>query len=74
MDSQVPHQSKKKLKPPENAIKHVGLGFQMMLTIGVFGWLGYKLDTYLSSTPAFITSFIIIALVGNIYLILKSTK
>jgi F0F1-type ATP synthase assembly protein I len=46
-------------KDPVNSyLKYSGLAFQLLAAIGIFGWLGYKLDHYLSlKFPAFMLLF-----------------
>jgi F0F1-type ATP synthase assembly protein I len=34
--------------PVNSYLKYSGLAFQLLAAIGIFGWLGYKLDHYLS--------------------------
>lgn len=54
-------------------LKYTGLGLQLCVTIGVAGWLGYMLDQKLGfKFPAFLLSFIIIALVGSLYMLIKN--
>ena len=38
----------KKLKTYNSYLKYSSLGLQLLAAIGVFGWLGYKLDQYLN--------------------------
>jgi F0F1-type ATP synthase assembly protein I len=35
-------------EPVNSYLKYSGLAFQLLAAIGIFGWLGYKLDNYLS--------------------------
>ena len=56
-------------------IRYGGLGMQMLLTIGVAGWLGHKLDEYLSlEFPAFLLVFVMMALGGTLYKLYKAVK
>jgi len=56
-------------------IRYGGLGMQMLLTIGLAGWLGYKLDTWLSLRfPAFLLLFVLIALAGTLYKLYRSLR
>ena len=51
-----------------SALRYSGLGLQLLITIGVAGWLGYKLDQYLAiKFPAFMLLFGFLALAGTIY-------
>ncbi|MDV3310001.1 MAG: AtpZ/AtpI family protein [Cyclobacteriaceae bacterium] len=56
-------------------IRYGGLGMQMLLTIGVAGWLGHKLDEYLSlEFPAFLLVFVMLALGGTLYKLYRAVK
>ncbi len=55
-------------------LKFTGLGFSMMVSIGMLGYLGFLLDNYLNVSPLFILLFVIGGLIGDIYLVLKSTS
>ena len=49
-------------------LRYSGLGLQLLITIGVAGWLGYKLDQYLSLRfPAFMLFFGFLAFAGTLY-------
>ena len=48
----------KKLKTYNSYLKYSSFGLQLLAAIGVFGWLGYKLDQYLNlKFPAFMLLF-----------------
>lgn len=65
--------SQKEQKPYNSFLKYSGLGLQMVLTIGVAGWLGYLLDKKLSfQFPVFLLTFVVMALVGSLYLLIKN--
>ena len=56
-------------------IRYGGLGMQMLLTIGVAGWLGHKLDEYLSlEFPAFLLLFVMLALGGTLYKLYRAVR
>ncbi|HEY8513374.1 MAG TPA: AtpZ/AtpI family protein [Cyclobacteriaceae bacterium] len=56
-------------------LRYGGLGMQMLLTIGVAGWLGYKLDQYLSlEFPAFLLLFVMLALGGTLYKLYRAVN
>lgn len=63
---------------PENMndyMKYSGMGFQMVLVIGVFSFAGYKIDEYLHHQVQWVT--VILALTGifvSLYLVFKSLK
>jgi F0F1-type ATP synthase assembly protein I len=70
MGLQEPH---KKLKPYNSYLKYSSLAFQLLAAIGVFGWLGYKLDQYLNiKFPAFMLLFGFAAFGGMMYLVYRS--
>lgn len=54
-------------------LKYSGLGLQLLLTIGVAGWVGHKLDQYLSiQFPVFLLLFGLGAFAGTIYQLYRS--
>ena len=63
-------------KKQENTfIRYGGLGMQMLLTIGVAGWLGYKLDAWLSLRfPVFLLLFVLVSLAGTLYKLYRSLR
>jgi F0F1-type ATP synthase assembly protein I len=75
MDSpQDPIQDRKKLKQPYNSyLKYSSLGLQLLLTIGIAGWLGYKLDQLLKiKYPVFMIVFGLMAFAGMMYQLYRS--
>ncbi len=65
----------RKLSPSNNYLKYGGLGIQLLIAIGVSGWLGYKLDAYLKiKFPAFMLLFGFAAFGGMIYQLYRSLK
>lgn len=64
------------LKKQSNAyLKWSGLAFQLLGGIGLFGWLGYKLDEYLGLTfPAFMLTLGFLAFGAIMYQVYKSVK
>jgi len=63
----------KKLKTYNNYLKYSSLGLQLLAAMGVFGWLGYKLDRYLGiKFPAFMLLFGFVAFGGMMYQVYKS--
>lgn len=66
------HENKKQ----RNAyLKYSGLAFQLLGSMGVFGWLGYELDQYLNlQFPAFMLFFGFLAFGAVLYQVYKSTK
>jgi F0F1-type ATP synthase assembly protein I len=64
---------RKKLKPYNSYLKYSSLAFQLLAAIGVFGWLGYKLDQYLNiKFPAFMLFFGFAAFGGMMYQVYRS--
>lgn len=55
-------------KPINSFAKFSGLGLQMLVTIGVGAWLGYKLDQYLGlEFPVFLLLFVFLLFGGVMY-------
>ena len=64
--------SDQKRREPNGYLKYSSLAFQLFATIGLAGWLGYKLDVYLSlSFPAFLIAFVIISFGVMMYRVFK---
>lgn len=54
-------------------VRYSGLAFQLLLTIGVAGWLGHKVDNYLQIRfPVFMLLMGTGAFVGTMYKLYKS--
>ncbi len=74
MDSQDPSPNKK-LKAYNGYLKYSSLGLQLLAAIGVFGWLGYKLDRFLGIRfPAFMLLFGLLAFAGMMYQVYRSVN
>lgn len=69
-------EKKDKLKKQTNTyMKYSGLAFQLLGSIGVFGWLGYKLDQHLElQFPAFMLAFGFLAFGAVLYQVYRSIK
>lgn len=53
-------------------LKYTGLGLQMVLTLAVAGGIGYYLDTLIGwKFPVLLLVFLMAALTGTIYLLIK---
>jgi hypothetical protein len=64
---------RKKLKTYNSYLKYSSLAFQLLAAIGVFGWLGYKLDQYLQiKFPAFMLLLGFAAFGGMMYQVYRS--
>lgn len=62
-----------KPKPYNTYLKYSGLAIQLVVTIGVAGWLGHLLDNYLDLRfPLFIVIFTIAAFAGVLYQLYRS--
>lgn len=73
MNAQSSQDQPDKKKPVNAYMKYSGLAFQLLASIGICGWLGYKLDQYLSlKFPAFMLLFGLAAFVGIMYQVYKS--
>ena len=63
----------KKVKTYNSYLKYSSLGLQLLAAIGVFGWLGHKLDQYLNlKFPAFMLFFGLAAFGGMMYQVYRS--
>ena len=72
MDSPEPSPNKK-LNQTNSYLRYSSLGIQLLLAIGVSGWLGYWLDQYLQiKFPAFMLLFGFLAFGGMMYQIYRS--
>lgn len=70
------NEENKNLKREVNSyLKYSGLGLQLLLTIFVSGWVGYKIDEYLSlKFPVFMLLFGFGAFGGTLYQLYKKIK
>ena len=63
-----PSQGKTKPSRSNSYLKYGGLGIQLFGAIGIAGWLGYKLDNYLSwKFPVFMLVFVFLSFGGMLY-------
>jgi F0F1-type ATP synthase assembly protein I len=75
MDKDQDPSDQSKPKPYNTYLKYSGLAVQLVVTIGVVGWLGHLLDNYLNLRfPLFIVIFTIAAFVGVLYQVYRSTN
>jgi len=59
-------------KEVNNFAKYSSISFQMLATIGVFAFIGYKLDEYKQAkTPIFTAIFSLIGVVISLYQVVK---
>ena len=70
------NEENKNLKQEVNSyLKYSGLGLQLLLTIFVAGWVGYKIDEYLSlKFPVFMLLLGFGAFGGTLYQLYKKIK
>ena len=45
-------------KKATNFVKYTGIGFQMLATIGIFAFVGYKIDNYRNSEKLIFTALL----------------
>ncbi len=65
--------SDNKPNPSNNYLKYSHLGLQLLLGIGLAGWLGYLLDNFLEiDFPAFMLTFGFMAFGGMLYQIYQT--
>lgn len=73
--TEPPSKKKKANKQYNTYLKYSGLAIQMLVTIGVAGFIGYWLDQQIGwKFPLLLMVFILAALFGIIYGIIKSSK
>lgn len=62
-------------KPINNYIKYSALGFQMIAIIGVFTFIGYKIDESAAHDTKWITAiFSLIGVFASLYIVIRSVK
>lgn len=63
---------KQKDKKPANFIKYSGMGFQMLATIGVFAFAGYKIDEYRNSPKPIFTALLgVLGVIVSLYQVVR---
>lgn len=61
-----------KKKDVNNFAKYSSISFQMLATIGVFAFIGYKLDEYQhTNSPIFTAIFSLIGVIISLYQVVK---
>ena len=66
-------ENKSKQNPSNSYLKYSSLALQLLAAIGLFGWLGYLLDSYLSfQFPVFMLLFGFTAFGGMMYQVYRS--
>ncbi|WHZ07612.1 MAG: hypothetical protein OJF59_001365 [Cytophagales bacterium] len=62
-----------KENPSNNFLKYSGLGIQLLLVMGVSGWIGWKTDNWLDlKFPAFLLSFVLVSFAAMMYKLYRS--
>lgn len=74
MDLEDPSDQKRP-KPYNSYLKYSSLAMQMVLTIGVAAWAGYKIDEYFElKFPAFLMTLTFISFGGIMYKLYRSVN
>ena len=61
-----------KKKSVNNFARYSSISFQMLATIGVFAFIGYKLDAYQhTKTPIYTATFCLVGVVISLYQVVK---
>lgn len=72
-ETQEPSREPKKSGRYNSYLRYSSLAFQLVVTTGVMGWLGYRLDTYLGFRfPAFMLLFSFTAFGWLLYKLYRS--
>lgn len=72
-ESREPSQRNKKLSHYNSYIRYSGLAIQLLVVLGVFGWVGYKIDQWLElKFPAFLLLLGFSSFAGMMYQIYRS--
>ncbi len=62
-------------KPVNNYIKYSALGFQMIAIIGVFTFVGYKIDESAHHDTNWVTALLsLIGVFASLYIVIRSVK
>jgi len=68
-----PSQPSKKSNPYNNYLRYSGLAFQMLIAIGICGWLGYEADQYFGNKyPIIMLLLGFIGFAGSLYQVYRS--
>jgi len=71
----APKSQYQKKESVNSYLKYSGLAFQLLAAIGIFGWLGYKLDQYLSlEFPVFMLLFGLLGFAAIMVQLYRSLK
>lgn len=62
-------------KPANSYLKYSGMGFQMIATIGLFTYAGYKIDQGANHQTKWVTAiFSLAGVFVSLYLVIRSVK
>jgi F0F1-type ATP synthase assembly protein I len=72
-ESPDPSQPSRKPSQSNSYLRYSGLAIQLLATIGVCGWIGYKLDQWLSlKYPVFMITLGLAGFAGIMYQVYRS--
>jgi F0F1-type ATP synthase assembly protein I len=72
-ESPEPSQPNKKLSQYNGYLKYSGLAVQLLASIGIFGWIGYKIDQWLGlKYPVFMLVLGFLGFGGMMYSVYRS--
>ena len=71
----LPSKQAQKQESRNSYLKFSGLAIQMVVTIGLMTYLGFKIDGWLElKIPVFLVVFSMSSLIGFIYILLRTTN
>ncbi|WP_461788405.1 AtpZ/AtpI family protein [Pedobacter sp.] len=60
-------------KPASNFVKYTAVGFQMLITIGLFAFVGYKIDQHQQNDNYIFTAILgLLGTAASLYQVVKS--
>ena len=72
-ESRDPSQPNRKLNQYNSYLKYSGLAVQLLVTIGVCGWIGHKVDEWMSlKYPVFMLILGFLGFAGTMYQIYRA--
>lgn len=75
MQQADPEREEKPQKQLNTYVKYSALGFQMVAVIGVFAFIGYKIDRSYAHTTAWVTALMsLLGVLMSMYLVIRSLK
>nr|WP_294789928.1 AtpZ/AtpI family protein [uncultured Mucilaginibacter sp.] len=62
-------------KPINSYLKYSAMGFQMIAIIGVFTFIGYKIDASANHQTKWVTAILsLVGVFGSLYIVIRSLK